>query len=229
MLSVNGIDVSYGYAKVLHDVSLKVEKGQFVFVAGRNGAGKTTLLKTICGLMSPSKGTIIFEGEDIQNKSPVLLAQQGIRYVCQDKKVFDLLTVKENLELATFAVKENLSKTIQMAIDVYPQFEKLLNHKAGRLSGGQKEILLILRALVGKPKLLLIDEPTEGLATIVINDIIKLLNMMKGEVSAIIVEQKLNIVSELADSVYPMKEGKISKGITSREEINDIDALEACL
>lgn len=229
MLSVNEIDVSYGFAQVLHGASLKVQKGQFVFVAGRNGAGKTTLLKTICGLLSPSKGTIVFEGEEIQNKSPVLLAQQGIRFIAQDKKVFDLLTVRENLELASFAVKENISKTIEMAIETYPQFEKLLNHKAGKLSGGQKEILLIVRALVGKPKLLLIDEPTEGLATIVINDIIKLLKMMKSEVSAIIVEQKLNIVSDLADCVYPMKEGKTIKEISSSEEICDIDLMETYL
>jgi len=229
MLSVNGINVSYGFAHVLHDVSLKVKQGQFVFVVGRNGAGKTTLLKTICGLLRCASGSIVFEGKEIQNARAEVLARQGIRFIAQEKKVFTWLTVKENLELAAYASKVKLVHALEMSTDIYPPFKDLMQTKAGKLSGGQKEILLIVRALIGNPKLLLIDEPTEGLASIVIEDIFKLLKMMKGDISAIIVEQNLNLVSKLADSVYTMKEGKIVKELSSSAEIGNIKELEAYL
>ncbi|KKM10817.1 branched-chain amino acid ABC transporter ATPase [Clostridiales bacterium PH28_bin88] len=229
MLSVNAIDVSYGYAQILHSVCLEAKKGQFVFVVGRNGAGKTTLMKTICGLLKCNSGSIVFEGQEIQGMKTETLALKGIRFIAQDKKVFNWLTVRENLELASYASRVNLAEAIRMATGTYPRFKDLLDTKAGRLSGGQKEILLILRALIGSPKLLLIDEPTEGLASIVIDDVYKLLKRMKGDVSAIIVEQNLNLVSQLADCVYLMKEGKIVKQITDQEEISNAKGLEEYL
>jgi ABC-type branched-subunit amino acid transport system ATPase component len=165
---------------------------------------------------------------DITDLTTEKLARDGIRFVAQEKKVFTNLSVKENLELASFATGVKLNDAVDMAIQLYPRFADLLNSKAGHLSGGQKEVLLILRALLGKPQLLLIDEPTEGLASIVIEDIFKLLELMKGEVSAIIVEQNLNLVSKLADTVYLMREGHIVKEITNHE-IDNIDELETYL
>ncbi len=229
MLSVDSVDVFYGHAQALHNISLELKQGEFAFMVGRNGAGKTTLLKTICSLLSCKNGSITFENKDIQKLRTELLAQQGIRYIAQDKKVFSGLTVKENLQLASFAAKVSLTETIDMALEIYPEFKDLLNQKAGMLSGGQKEILLIVRALIGKPKLLLIDEPTEGLASIVIKDVFRLLKMMKGEVSAIIVEQNLKLVSQLADRVYTLREGHMVKEISNTKECAIMEELEAYL
>lgn len=222
-LEVNKIDVSYAFAKVLHGVSIKLEKGESVFIVGRNGAGKTTLLKAICGLVKFTNGSIFYEGRDISSISTEDLALQGLRFVAQDKKVFTSLTVRENLELAAHAVGEPLDVTLHRTIGLYPQLEQFLELKAGRLSGGQKEILLIARALVGNPKLLLIDEPTEGLASIVIEEISRLLEKMRGELTAIIVEQNLRIVSRLADRVYVMLEGKIDHEVTDTDQIAQLE------
>ena len=229
MLSVDNIDTSYGHAKVLHGISLKVDPGEMVFIAGRNGAGKTTLLKSIAGFLTPSTGSITFNGKKIVGVRPERIALSGIRYVFQDKRVFSRLSVKENLELAAYPVGENISDAIQKVISIYPKIEKFLNLHAGSLSGGQRQILLIGRALIGNPKLLLIDEPTEGLAAGTINDILNVLSSMKKKVSMLIVEQNLSVVGMLADKVYMMKEGKIIEEVTEKAVINDKAKLEQCL
>lgn len=229
MLSVNNIDTSYGHAKVLHGISIQVNSGEMVFIAGRNGAGKTTLLKSIAGFLTPSTGSITFDGSSIMGLKAEKIALSGIRYVFQDKRVFSRLSVKENLELAAYPVKESISDAIQKVISIYPKIEKFLNLKAGSLSGGQRQILLIGRALIGNPKLLLIDEPTEGLAAGTINDILNVLSTMKGKVSMLIVEQNLSVVGMLADKVYMMKEGKIVQEVTEKAAINDKAKLEQCL
>ncbi len=226
MLSVKNIDVAYGHARVLHDISLELEAGSMVFIAGRNGAGKTTFLKSVAGFMKPVAGTISFLGKDITGMPPEKVALLGIRYVFQDKRVFSNLTVKENLELAAYPVKEKTSRAIEKVMSIYPKMEKFLSLRAGSLSGGQRQILLIGRALVGDPKLLLIDEPTEGLAAGTINDILNVLAMMKGKVSMIIVEQNLSVVGMLAEKVYIMREGKIVQTCSVKEEITDKTRLE---
>ena len=229
MLSVKNIDVAYGHAKVLHDISLELAPGEMVFIAGRNGAGKTTFLKSIAGFVKPSQGTIMFYDKNIAGLPPEKVALLGIRYVFQDKRVFSQLTVKENLELAAYPVKEKISDAIAKVVSIYPKIEKFLELRAGSLSGGQRQILLIGRALVGNPKLLLIDEPTEGLAAGTINDILNVLAMMKGKVPMIIVEQNLSVVGMLADKVYIMKEGKIIREVTDEAEMKDKLQLEQCL
>lgn len=229
MLSVKNIDVSYGHAKALHNIDLNVSQGEMVFIVGRNGAGKTTLLKTIAGFIKPNSGTVIFEGKDITGIPAEKIALLGIRYVFQDKRVFSNLTVKENLEIAAHPVKEKINDAIDKIISIYPKIEKFLNLRAGSLSGGQRQILLIGRALIGKPKLLLIDEPTEGLAAGTINDILNVLAKMKGNVSMVIVEQNLSVVGMLADRVYMMKEGKILKEMKEKEEFSNKENLEKYL
>lgn len=229
MLSVKNIDVAYGHARVLHDISLELEAGSMVFIAGRNGAGKTTFLKSIAGFMKPVTGSISFLGKDISGMAPEKVALMGIRYVFQDKRVFSNLTVRENLELAAYPVKEKMSHAIEKVMSIYPKMEKFLSLRAGSLSGGQRQILLIGRALVGDPKLLLVDEPTEGLAAGTINDILNVLAMMKGKVSMIIVEQNLSVVGMLAEKVYIMREGRIVQTCTSKEEITNKERLEQYL
>ncbi len=230
MLEVLGIDVAYGPAKVLHGVSLTLNPGEMVFIVGRNGAGKTTLLQTISGHMKPSSGRILYDGKEIHGQPAEKLARLGIRFVAQDKKVFSNLTVRGNIELASYATGENLGQAIQRLTRLYPKFQDSLGRNAGGLSGGQREILLIGRALVGNPRLLLIDEPTEGLAAIVIEDIFRILKEMKQEkMSTFIVEQNLSIVSRLADRIYIMKEGKIIKEMTDPSEIRNTAELESYL
>ena len=229
LLSVDKINVAYGAARVLSEVSLSLDKGERVFVVGRNGAGKTTLLKTIAGFLTPMEGDILFDGEKVNTLRPEQMANRGVRYVYQDKRVFTQLTVRENIQLAAFASNEKLDVAIDRVVQIYPKITQFLNTKAGGLSGGQKQLLLLGRALIGEPKVLLIDEPTEGLAAGIIEEVFKVLEMMKGKVSMIIVEQNLAVVRVLADRVYAMKEGQVQAHLTDIAEIQDNAILEQYL
>jgi ABC-type branched-subunit amino acid transport system ATPase component len=229
MLQVNNLDVAYGHAKVLHDVSFRVEKGEMGFFIGRNGAGKTTLLKTVMGLLNPQKGSVTYREQDITGKPPEELYARGLRYVGQEKRVFGNLTVRENIEIAAFGSHEPLDRALEKVIALYPKLRELLHIKAGQLSGGQRQILLVGRALVGDPRFLLIDEPTQGLAAVVIEDIGVILKKLKEQVSAVIVEQNLAIVKYLADRVYILKEGKLAREITEKAEIADTQGMEEYL
>lgn len=229
LLKVNGIDAHYGSAQVLHNVTINAEEGELVCIVGRNGAGKTTLLKTIAGFLHPSHGSVLFDEKQIQTAKPEKIARLGIKYVWQDKRVFAELTVRENMELAAFPVKADLDESLQKLFAISEKMKTLLNSKAKGLSGGERQILLIGRALVGNPRLLLIDEPTEGLAAKVIDDISRILIDMKGRVSMIVVEQNLAIVSQLADRIYIMKEGNVLEEISDRDLIHDQAYVESLL
>ena len=219
LLNVENLNVHYGRAQVLHDISAHVEEGELVCMVGRNGAGKTTFLKAIGGFMKPSAGTITFRDQRLDRLSLENVALKGIKYVFQDKRVFGELTVRENIELAAFPVKENMDEAIGKVLNIHPKMEKLLDSKAKGLSGGERQILLIGRALIGNPRLLLIDEPTEGLAAKIIGQIVDILLQMKSKLSMIVVEQNLATVSRLADRIYVMKEGVILRDISDRETI----------
>jgi len=229
MLEIRNLDVAYGHAKVLHDVSLDIERGEMAFFIGRNGAGKTTLLKTIIGLLKPQNGSIVYQGQEITGLSPEDLYLKGLRYVAQEKKVFGNLTVQENIEIAAFASGEPMDHALDKVTRIYPKLKDFLKTKAGQLSGGQRQILLVGRALVGEPKLLLVDEPTQGLAAIVIEEIVNILSGLKDQVSAVIVEQNLAMVNRLADRLFILKEGKVAREIVDRSEISDTKELEEYL
>ncbi|HSR12439.1 MAG TPA: ATP-binding cassette domain-containing protein [Thermodesulfobacteriota bacterium] len=229
MLEIKNLDVAYGHAKVLHDVSLRIEKGEMGFFIGRNGAGKTTLLKTVMGLLHPQAGSIHYGDAEITRMHPEDLYARGLRYVGQEKKVFGNLTVRENIEIAAFGSGEPMDRALDKVIALYPKLKDLLKIKAGSLSGGQRQILLVGRALVGDPKFLLIDEPTQGLAAVVIEDIGIILKKLKEQVSAAIVEQNLALVKYLADRVYILKEGKLAKQISEKSEIADTQGMEEYL
>jgi len=219
LLSVEHLDVSYGPARVLHDVSLGLEEGELVCVVGRNGAGKTTLLRTIGGFMKPGRGSVTFRGERIDGLPLEKVALKGVRYVYQDKRVFRGLTVRENIELAAYPSGESLDSAIAKVVAIHPRMEKLLDSKAKGLSGGERQILLLGRSLVGDPKLLLIDEPTEGLAAIIIGEILEILLKLKSSLTMVVVEQNLATVARLAERVYVMKEGVLAREITDPETI----------
>lgn len=221
LLSVENLDIQYGHAQVLHQASMSLAEGELVCVVGRNGAGKTTLLRAIGGFMKPSAGSIVFKGEPMGGFSLEQVAQRGIKYVYQDKRVFGELTVRENLELAAYPTGESMDQAIAKLVAIHPKMKKLLDAKAKGLSGGERQILLIGRALVGDPQLLLIDEPTEGLAAIIIGEIVGILLKMKSKITMVVVEQNLATVARLADRVYVMKEGVMAREITQREIIEN--------
>lgn len=229
MLEVNNLTMGYNQAMVLHEVSLKVNPGEQVFVVGRNGAGKTSLLKSLSGLIKPRSGSITFNGESVAGLPAEKVAQKGLRFVAQDKKVFASLSVRNNLALAAHAAGIDLKDAIAQAVSIYPKLEEFMELKAGNLSGGQREILLIGRAMVGSPKLLMIDEPTEGLAAVVIDDIFRILSDIRGTTSTIIVEQNLSVVTRLADRIYVMKEGKLIKEFDNHDQSVETADLEVFL
>lgn len=226
LLSVENLDVCYGHAQVLHGVSMHLKQGELVCVVGRNGAGKTTLLRAIGGFMTPAGGDVLFRDKSICSLALEKVAMMGIKYVYQDKRVFGELTVRENLELAAYPTGESMDQAIARMTAIHPKMEKLLDAKAKGLSGGERQILLIGRALVGDPQLLLIDEPTEGLAAIIIGEIVEILLQMKSKITMVVVEQNLATVARLADRVYVMKEGQFAHEITDPETIANPSSYE---
>ncbi len=227
-LNVASVDVCYGRATAIQDVSLSVSVGEMAFMIGRNGAGKTTLLKCIAGFLRPSKGEMTFDGKRIDKMTPEQIARTGIRYVAQDKKVFSTLSVRENIELAALGAGCSKEQALETVVSACPVLEKFLQARAGSLSGGQKQLLLTARALVGDPKLVLLDEPTEGLSASAISDIFQLLDSLRGKLSMVIVEQNLAVVERMADTVHVMKEGRLGHRV-GRIDAAQLVELEASL
>lgn len=216
ILRVSELDVSYGASQVLFDVSLSIGRNQLVSIVGRNGAGKTTLLKTIGGFLRPGKGTITFKEEGTAGLRAYDLVKKGLRYVPQDKMVFSDLTVKENMELAGYATRDHDWGKV---FEYFPKLKDLWDRKGAHLSGGERQMLMIARALLGSPDLLLIDEPTEGLAPVIVRDLKESFMRMREEAALIVVEQNLAIVAEMSDRVVAMKEGKIAAVVDDTDEI----------
>ena len=206
LLRVRGVGAAYGASRVLFDIDLDVPAKQVVACVGRNGAGKTTLLKTIAGFIKPDSGSIVADGIDLVGRKPYDIARLGVKYVPQDKKVFSDLTVSENLELGSYATKDY---NWDRVTNYFPKLKVLMDRKAGYLSGGERQMLMIARALLGRPKLLLVDEPTEGLAPSIVSHLKTVFADISRDTGLIIVEQNLPLVCALAETVYAMKEGRI--------------------
>jgi ABC-type branched-subunit amino acid transport system ATPase component len=229
LLQVSDLEVAYGRARALHGISIEVAEGERVFMVGRNGAGKTTLLKTVAGFLAPTAGTIRFAGREIAGQPAEEVARGGVRYVFQDKRVFTKLTVRENIEIAAHAARIKLAEAIERVVEIYPKMTRFLDSPAGGLSGGQRQLLLLGRALLGQPRLLLIDEPTEGLAGGAIDEVFQVLEKSKGKVAMVIVEQNLSVVRQLADRVYAIKEGRVCSEFRDAAAIADPAVLEGVL
>ena len=219
MLKISNLNVYYGESHILRNVDLTVPAGQMVCLIGRNGVGKTTLLKTIIGLLKPRTGEINLQEQIINNKAPDQRAKLGIGYVPQGREVIPRLTVKENLLLGLEARKER-SKTQAIPdeiFDLFPVLKTMLTRMGGDLSGGQQQQLAIARALMGKPQLLLLDEPTEGIQPSIILEIeAAVKNIIKATgISVLLIEQHLHFVRQ-ADRYYAMQKGGIvASGSTS--------------
>jgi urea transport system ATP-binding protein len=211
MLRVQGLSVGYGDSQILWDVHLHIPQGQVICLMGRNGVGKTTLLKSVMGLLSAQAGAIIFDEQEITRVRPEQRVRRGMGYVPQGRDIFPQLTVWENLSLGLLAQKGRQGKFPDAVFQLFPALSALLNRKGGFLSGGQQQQLAIARALVTEPKLLLLDEPTEGIQPSIIQEIEEVIARIKteGRVTILLVEQYLEFAWRLADAFYMMEKGSI--------------------
>jgi urea transport system ATP-binding protein len=209
MLSIERLSVSYGEGLVLRDVSLAVPAGGAVCLMGRNGVGKTTLLKAVMGLLSARGGRVVFTGENLNAFSSDARARLGIGYVPQGREIFPDLSVLENLRIGLLARGQGHAPIPEETFSLFPMLRTMLGRKGGNLSGGQQQQLAIARALVTRPKLLLLDEPTEGLQPSIILEIEQAIRRIKGSVSILLVEQHLEFARSLADAYYVMEKGTI--------------------
>ncbi len=216
ILVVKGVSVAYGESKVLFDANLSVKLGQVVSCVGRNGAGKTTLLKSIGGFLKPTSGSITFDHSDLIGRMPYDIARMGLKYIPQDKKVFSDLTVRENLELGSYATKDY---DWDQVTGLFPKLKSLMDRKGGYLSGGERQMLMIGRAILGHPRVLLIDEPTEGLAPSIVEQLKNVFKELSKRTALVIVEQNLSLVCTISDKVYAIKEGHIVTEISDEESI----------
>jgi ABC-type branched-subunit amino acid transport system ATPase component len=216
LLSVKGLNVAYGEARVLFDVGLDVRAGQIVACVGRNGAGKTTLLKSIAGFLRPLSGSVKSGKTSLIGRKPYEVARMGIKYVPQDKKVFSDLTVRDNLELGSYASNDY---NWDRVTDCFPKLKGLMHRKGGHLSGGERQMLMIGRAMLGRPKVLLIDEPSEGLAPSIVAHLKHVFQELSKDTALVIVEQNLPLVCALSSRVYAMKEGRIVAELAERDSI----------
>ena len=210
MLTLQGIHTFYGFSHILFGVSLRVEPGEVVCLLGRNGAGKTTTMKSIMGLTPPKRGSIRFKDEEITGKQPYLLVRKGIAYVPDDRRIFADLTVRENLEIAERKGKEAEGWDLERVYELFPALKDIQSRKGGCLSGGEQKMLAIARALMGNPELLLLDEPTEGLAPVLIYALEEQVRKLKEVgLTVFLAEQNVRSALRLSDRGYIIDNGQI--------------------
>ena len=224
MLAIDHLNVYYGESHILRDVALEVPEHRVVCLMGRNGAGKTTLLKSVIGLLPPRSGRVLLHGEDITRRSPDERARRGMGYVPQGREILPQLTVHENLTLGLMAGAASNGGVPEEVFQLFPVLKSMLKRRGGDLSGGQQQQLAIARALVARPKLLLLDEPTEGIQPSIIDEIEDVIARIKEQktVSILLVEQYLEFAWRLADYYYIMEKGSIVAQGTTKELSEEI-------
>jgi ABC-type branched-subunit amino acid transport system ATPase component len=219
-LEVTGLNAAYGESKVLFNINLKLHTNEIISCVGRNGSGKTTLLKSISGFLLPTSGEVKTLNRQLVGLRPYQIAQNGVKYVPQDKKVFSDLTVRENLELGSYASGDYNWDPV---FDYFPKLKILIDRKAGFLSGGERQMLMIGRAILGKPEVLLIDEPTEGLAPSIVTHLRHVFTDLSQRASLIIVEQNLPLVCAISNRIYAIREGHIVAELQASDGVTPTD------
>jgi urea transport system ATP-binding protein len=212
MLQVNQLNQYYGAAHTLRGVSINVEKGKCLSLLGRNGVGKTTLLKCLMGVLPVATGNVVFEGQDITKLKPHQRAKLGVAYVPQGREIFARLTVEENLLMGMATKSGRRASTIKGEVyELFPVLKEMLHRRGGDLSGGQQQQLAIARALLAEPKLIILDEPTEGIQPSIIKDIGRVISLLRqrGDIGILLCEQYFDFARELADTFVVMSRGEV--------------------
>ncbi|MBN9503921.1 MAG: ABC transporter ATP-binding protein [Armatimonadetes bacterium 55-13] len=231
MLEINGINVFYGAIQALTDVSIKVEQGEIVSIIGSNGAGKSTLLRTISGLQRPRSGAMSFLGTEIQDMAPNDIVRLGISHSPEGRRIFTNMSVLENLQLGAFTRKDNeIAQDMEAAMDRFPRLRERIKQNSGTLSGGEQQMLAIGRAIMSRPKLLLLDEPSLGLAPNLVAEIFRIvLDLNKDGTTVLLVEQNANRALEIAHRAYVLETGCIVLSDTGKNLLSDPKVKEAYL
>ncbi|MEE9567405.1 MAG: ABC transporter ATP-binding protein [Desulfobacteria bacterium] len=234
ILELKDVNTFYEKSHVLQEVSMEVDEGEVVGLLGRNGVGKSTTLKGICGVVVPRSGSVRFKGKDIVGMRPHQITRIGIGYVPEDRRIFPNLTVRQNLLLGIKpGQQENKDKggwSIDRAYELFPQLKKRDGHKGGNLSGGEQQMLTIVRTLMGNPELLLLDEPTEGLAPMLVETVSKVIREIhQAGISILLVEQSFEVVLDLTSRAYVMGKGQIVFSGTSQDLADNHEVREKYL
>jgi len=229
LLSMENVDAGYGETQVLRRLSLQIAEGEIVSLVGRNGAGKTTTLRTINGILAPSSGSVVYRGEDISGLDATETARRGISLVPEERQIFPELTVRENLRLAAFGGADDAahSMSVEEALDRFENLAQRVDNPGSSLSGGEQQMLAIARALVAGADLMLLDEPTEGLAPYIVQDVVDIVEELNDRgITVLLVEQNVQVALALADRNYVIDQGSIvwegrSRALEGDQELLD--------
>ncbi len=222
ILQVKDLQVSYGGIEAVRGISIDVNEGEIVTLIGANGAGKSSTLRTISGLVKPKAGSVTFNGEDITGKDPTLIVSGGLMMVPEGRRIFPNLTVLENLKIGAYLRKDDLSADIEAVYGFFPRLKERSWQAGGTLSGGEQQMLAVGRALMGRPKLLMMDEPSLGLAPIVVQEIFEIIQRIhEAGTTVLLIEQNANMALHVADRAYVLENGRISMEGTGKELLED--------
>ena len=231
LLKIKNLSFSYGQILALKDINIEVKKGEIVALIGANGAGKTTLLKVLSAIELHKKGSIIFKGEDISKINSVVRVKKGIAQVPEGRGLFNILSIEDNLLMGAYLRDDKeIENDIEFIYELFPVLREKKDHYAGTLSGGQQQMLALGRALMSRPELLLLDEPSMGLAPIIVDDIFEVIeNLRKKGTTIFLVEQNAYLALEISDRAYVLENGEIVMSGNSSELIDDKKVKEAYL
>lgn len=222
LLQIENLKVRYGGIEAVRGISFDVKAGETVTLIGANGAGKSSTLRAISGLVKPADGRIIFNGEDITGKNPTNIVAGGLMMVPEGRRIFPNLTVLENLKVGAYLRKDDLEKDIEMVYNYFPRLRERSWQEGGTLSGGEQQMLAVGRALMGRPRLLMMDEPSLGLAPIVVQEIFKIIKQIsEAGTTVLLIEQNANMALHVADRAYVIENGKITMEGSGEELLND--------
>lgn len=232
LLEIKDLEVNYGVIKAIKGVSFDVNEGEIIALIGANGAGKTTILHTITGLIQAKKGSIVFDGKELTKTPPHKIVSMGMSHVPEGRRIFQQLSVLENLKLGAYTRKDKseIASTLKMVYERFPRLEERKNQVAGTLSGGEQQMLAMGRALMSKPRIILMDEPSMGLSPLLVSeifDIIKVIN--ESGTTVLLVEQNAKKALSIADRAYVLETGKITLSGDAKDLINDESVKKAYL